>query len=287
MRKVSLSVMARLKTILLVAIAVLLALNLVFPTRYTLKLVPVTPQDDMFDTHLPSREVKQVAPSHASTVLASVNRTERATVSTRKATVQPSTERSDYFIVQNHKNRPLHEVRWVEVPRERDERKVDYADRRKNPMSWGPHHSMWQPEDEEEKEEEEYKARHGSRLPNEEMKNLLQKWRSAGYKDSEFDDVFGGMLSKREPEYEQDGRPDPRRVNFHDPVQRMKYYKALRSKYADSALRRRRMDKASMFHKVVDSMWGGWFEGDEGKRLVSTALVLIPSYNIPCAQCPG
>ena len=259
LRRVSLRVMARLKTILLLAIVFLLALNLVFPTRYTLKLVPVTSQDDTFDTRLPSREVKQVEPSHVSAVLTKANGTERATTSTRKATVQPSTEGSNHFLVQNpRERRPVHNVRWVEAPRERDWVKEEDAPMVGDVAGW--HHFMWQ----EEEEREDYKAKHGSRLPSEEMKNLLQKWRSAGYKDSEFDDVFGGILSDQE--HRGNDRPDPRRVNFHDPVQRMKYYKALRNKYADPALRRRGMGKASMFHKVVDSMWGGWFEGDgEGK----------------------
>ena len=286
--------MARLKIpLLLLAIAVLLALNLVFPARYTLKLVPVKSQDKMFDTPLPSREVKQVEPSHVSAVLPKANRTERETVSTRKVTVQPSTERGDHIPVQNHRaRRPVHEVRWVEVPREHGEVKVDYADKKNNPMVWddaGQRHSMRQLEE----EKVNYGVRHGSRFPGEEMNILFQKWRSAGYKDSEFNDVFGEMMRDQEnqrddrPDFkrvnfhdpikrmhadsahrrdQRDDRPDLRRVNFHDPVQRMNYYKFLWSKNADSALRQTWMGRVSMSHEVVDNTWNGWFEGGkEGK----------------------
>ena len=257
--------MARLKiSLLMLAIAVLLALRLVFPTRYTLKPVPVTSQDDTFDTHLPSREVKQVELSHVSAVLTKGSRTERETGSTRKATVQPSTARSDHFLVQNHREKgTVHEVRWVEVPRERCEVKVDYADKKNNPMVWddaGERHSMRQLE----REKVNYGVRHGSRLSGEEMNILFQKWRSAGYKDSEVNDVFGGMM--RDQEHQRDDRLDLRQVKFHDPVQRMNYNKSLRNKHADSALRQKWMSRASMSHTVEDNMWGSWFEGDkEGK----------------------
>ena len=260
LRRASLSVMARLKSpLLLLAIAVLLALSLVFPARYILKLVPVTSQDD---TPLPSREMKQAEPSHVSAVLPKANRTERETGSTRNVTVQPSTERNDHFLVQNHTARgPVHEVRWVEVPRERGEVKVDYADKKNNPMVWddaGERHSMRQLEG----EKVDYGVRHGSRLFGEEVHILSQKWRSAGYKDSEVNDVFGGMT--RDQVHQRDDRPD-----FHDPVQRMNYYKSLRNKHADSALRQRWMGRVSMSHKVEDNTWGSWFEGDKEGKFVN------------------
>ena len=275
LRKVFLTFTAKFKTTLLVAVALLLLLSMVYPTRFSLKLVPARrgdagayraakePVRDFVGPGLRSLPVATPPPSpggHATVVQVAV--VPKSDSDHRSAPLLPAAtaEVTGHFFV-SHENGSKLPTPANLAPRSHE----DAHDLHKNHPNPQHRESV---NGEPEKEPDSNLHDRNDGVSTNRMRSLLEKWRSAGYKNPEFEEVFQDMMNRRKPkipveqgETEQKWG-DPHRVNFHDPVQRMKYYKTLRNKYS-SSLAHKKQNKEAMFRKMVDSMWNGWFEGEQ------------------------
>lgn len=76
---------------------------------------------------------------------------------------------------------------------------------------------------------------------------------------------YDGTMDNRKRKDADPALPSSQGVNFHDPVQRMAYYRQLRKRLGGPGLLRQR--KAERRMEMIHDLWGSWFENDEGCKL--------------------
>ena len=300
LRKSFLTFAAKFKTVLLVAVAVLLLLSMTYPTRFFLNLVPARRGDDAGAYRAaeePARDSAGPGPRSLSAATPPLSPGGRGTIV--QVAVVPKSDgdrRSAPLLaaataeVTGHFS--LSHENWNKSPAPPNLAPRSHEDAHDLVVSDESHPNPQHREVVEsvngELEKEPYSNLHdwNDGVSTNSMKLLLEKWRSAGYKNQEFEEVFRDMMNKRKPKIpveqeeveEKDGVEqkwgDPHRVNFHDPVQRMKYYKTLRNKYS-SSLAHKKQNKEAMFRKMMDSVWNGWFEGEQDGKVPWTVCKLL------------
>ena len=230
--------MAWVKTGLLVVIAVLFALNLLLPVRYTLQLVPVTSTPPLQETILAE---KRSEPSVDNAVQAPK---EAASVSTtgRRDETNKDVSLGVALPVSNEANRKEPETFASFLKRTlNDNKKNDNNDKvpeEKNKLGpYDPH------------------SRDNFRRP-----RLMEQKHRRGMMDDFFE--------KKEGYGADPDVPGPYRVNFHDPIQRLAYYRKLRQRLGGPDARLRLNRRQSVNRKdMIRDIWGGWFENDEDCKL--------------------
>lgn len=233
---------AWIKTGLLVVIAVLFALNLLLPVRYTLQLVPVTSTPPLQETILAEKRSEPSVDNAAVTVQtpkesASVSTTGRRDETNKYVSLGVALPKA------NEANRKEAETFASFLKRTlNDNKKVDNNDKvpeEKNKLV-GPHSTV---------------SRDNFRRPRLiEQKNERER----------MDNFFG----KREGYGADPDVPGPYRVNFHDPIQRLAYYRKLRQRLGGPDARLRLNRRQSVNRKdMIRDIWGGWFENDEDCKL--------------------
>lgn len=219
------------KTVLLVGIAVLFALNLLLPVRYTLQLVPVTtPPEQAILAERRSELAETVLKETASVLKAERRETLNNLSDTLSMANEAKQRETDSFA--SFLRRTLNDNKNDnndKVPEEKNK-----LDPRLDPHS----------KDSRRPRLTEYKRETGGR-----ERDDYFRQRGGGY---------GG-----DPDV-----PLPHRVNFHDPIQRLAYYRKLRQRMggADSRIRLNRRQSVNRKEMIRD-IWGGWFENDEDCKL--------------------
>ena len=216
--------MGCMKTALLVVIAVLFALNLLLPVRYTLQLVPVTTPP-------------LVAEKRSDPVVTVQTPKEAASVST---TGRIDETNKDVSVLSPNEANPKEAETFASFLRRtlNDNKKTDgnYGKVPEDKQQPGPH--IRRPRLTEQKQ------KHGKEM---------------------IDDFFW----KRPEGYGADPNvPGPHKVNFHDPIQRLAYYRKLRQRLGGPDARLRLNRRQSVNRKdMIRDIWGGWFENDEDCKL--------------------
>lgn len=230
--------MAWVKTGLLVVIAVLFALNLLLPVRYTLQLVPVTSTPPLQEAILAE---KRSEPSVDNAAVAVQTPKEAASVSRRDET-NKDVVALPVANEANEANRKETETFASFLKRTlNDKKKNDNNDKvpeEKNKLGpYDPH------------------SRDNFRRP----RLMEQKHRR---------EMMDDFFEKREGYGADPDVPGPYRVNFHDPIQRLAYYRKLRQRLGGPDARLRLNRRQSVNRKdMIRDIWGGWFENDEDCKL--------------------
>ena len=305
LRSVAACVVLRLKTVLLVAVAFLLAMNLVLPVRYTVKLVAVQQNLVPEPAYLERREPALQRPSEAVLAASTAVEVELAQkeLTPGPARSAPRQPESDQFVEQE-------EGEEYDTFLSREDYVVSHEDPAEKPeriksLSPAPPgltaerdaaQATFLQEHRESQSEEKNQADQDQDEQKVALKRLEAKWQDAGFSKSEFKQVFGNIeamtdkaahdrmhrddvnerhrkeMMKRYYEKERRGEPrlpSARGVDFHDPVQRMAYYKKLKSKYAGAGMRMRRSEHAEHMKELINTLWGSWFDEDACKFVLS------------------
>lgn len=259
----------RLQNGLLLAIIVLLALNLVLPVRYTLRLVklePIThaigdtaavetqPAHDKFDPPNLSEKRSQV-PWHSKREPTPEHRDTADIEEKRKPVVRESKKEPEKRASVNTEDKPK-VVPWVNKREPSMEKKDDVSVEDKQG------HVPWQ------NRKQPTMAKRSSR--DREVEERLRErsplqpklgYSMEGKKDPNKD--FYKLDEIKESEDVMEERKQ-HRVNFHDPSQRMAYYKRLRRKLVGKGpnMRSLQEQRSKRRMELIRDMWSDWFEDD-------------------------
>lgn len=226
----------RLQNGLLLAIIILLALNLLLPVRYTFKLVklePVTEGIMVNPSREPDLEVSIVADEPA------VNRDGGGTNRRGKAPWQ-------------HRREPVAEL---------EKRDAVNVEEKQNLATSHRQHGGGKPEGRPVFIEKRMSFNKGAEVketnPSKD-KVVSYEW----FEEKTFPPDPFHMESKRD--YRQEDKKKSQRINFHDPSQRMAYYKNLRKKLVGGGPNMRSLQEKRSQHRMelVREMWDDWFEND-------------------------
>ena len=216
----------RLQNGLLLAIIILLALNLLLPVRYTFKLVRLEPVSDG-----PVGELDWTAEPAANKNSGGANVERRRGQAPWQHRREPALEKRD--------------------PVNMEERRRQASPHQNGPPKEPPlalnNEKRWRDR------EAEVNVNHP--LPHKVNYDKMEEKEPPP-------DLFH---TKHDTLYEQEEEKKSLRVNFHDPSQRMAYYKKLRKKLVGRGPNMRALqEQRSKFRmELVREMWDDWFEGDD------------------------
>ena len=288
----------RLRSFLLVAVAFLLAMNLLLPVRYTIQLVTVQQNLVPEAAYLERREPALQPPSEA--VLAAPT---TVGVELAEKELPPGPAR---IALRQPESGQL-------VEQEEGEEQDPFLSRKDYPhflahedletiiKSFPPAPPSLTSERDAAQTTVKYKVA---------LDHLKVKWQDAGFSDYEFKQVFGkmdkglrhdAMADKADQDRMPGGHyddsnghrrkermevndkkektgsrqwPSARGVNFNDPVQRMAYYNKVKRKFADSNMTMQQSERAGHMKELINTLWGGWFN-NSGCKFVSECIIAV------------
>ena len=218
------------KTALLVVIAVLLAMNLFLPAKYTLQLIPVArpPLQQAVLAEIRSESAETVQMPNEAANVSTTGRRDETNLETKK-------DVSVALAVANKTNQ---------------ETKKTFASFLRRTLN------------------DNKKNNNNDKVPEEKNKLDPQSRRPRLTEQKHGREIMDDFFGKREGYGADPNVSGPYRVNFHDSVQRLPYYQMLRRRRggSDARLRLNRRQSVNRKERIRD-IWGGWFENDEDCKL--------------------